>query len=176
LGGFYNLALNIIAKENFDDYMVLENKLVELEYEDMLASLKTSGDIDAAIIAFPYTPEADKVEKLDMIFDATDIIKENLLGNYLYTSDKFVEENPTLVEAFLKATEEAINYMNDYPRDAAEKLTVMYNDMDAQVLYDELVVFPPKMSISNYDDIAKLLFSVGILDHEPTSRYTEITF
>jgi NitT/TauT family transport system substrate-binding protein len=176
LGGFYNLALNIISNENFNDYMSLESKLVELEYEDMLASLRTSSDIDAAIIAFPYTPEADNVEKLTMIYDATETIKENLLGNYLYTSTKFAEENPTLVKAFLKAEKEAVDYMNNDPRGAAQKLAKMYDDMEVDVLYDELIAFPPKMSITNYDKITELLFSVGILDKAPTSKYTETAY
>lgn len=175
LAGSYQYAFNKFEEREYGDATKLDARFIVLEFEDMMASLRTSRDLDVAIVAFPSTIDADQVETLTKIVDLTPIIEEYALGNFVFSSEKFVKENPALVEAFLRAERRAIDYMNQNRAEAAQLLSGLYS-IEASYIEAELAKFPPSIALKAYDSTARFLWELGELEKEPKKFDTFLNY
>lgn len=161
-------AVGVIAKEKFGDFKALNDKLVVIEPEDTLISLQTSKDLDVAIIFFPYTLQAELIEGLHKVYDLTPTLKEYGLGNWMWSSENFVKENQSLVEAFLRAEVKAIDFINNNREEAVQILANLY-EMPAEDVLSELALYPPTLEIAGYDETAQFLLELGEIEQLPVS-------
>ena len=165
-GTINHLAFLIKCEEVFGDPMIYDNNLVAMSYSDMITSLSTSNEIDCAIITMPAFIEADQIPTLVRVEDMTQIYLDNHLDVCFVVSNDFYQSNPELVDAFMKAVEDAFTYVDEYPNEAAELLSEAYK-IDASYVKDELRKLPHKTDIMGYDELASFLYHVGMLDKEP---------
>ena len=158
------MAFLIKCGEIFGDPMIYYNNIVTIPNTEMLASLATSDEIDCAIIVLPNNVKANEIEGLTMIEDLTPVIIENSLASVFVTDEDFVRENPVLLEAFRKATKDAVKFINENPEDAAKLLAEDYG-IDEIHLVNAFKNYPIKLEIkeNGYDSTASLLYQMEIL-------------
>ncbi len=165
-GGASHISFLAKSKEVFGDALVYDNNLVSSPDPETLASVATSKDIDCAFFGPPSSIKADEIEHLRIIEDLTPIVLDYGITSYYVTNRSFYEDNPTLIEAFRKASEDAVEFINSNVGEAASILAEVY-DIEARHLEDALTACPPSLEIDGYDAVAELLYEVGILEEEP---------
>ena len=168
------MAFLIRCGEVFGDPMIYYNNIVTMPNTEMLASLATSDEIDCAIIVLPNNVKADEIEGLTMIEDLTPVIVENSLASAFVTDDDFVRDNPALLDAFRKATEDAVNFINENPEEAAKLLAAEYG-IDEIHLVNAFKNYPVKLEIkeNGYNNTAALLYQIEILK-KPALKFSEL--
>jgi ABC-type nitrate/sulfonate/bicarbonate transport system substrate-binding protein len=162
LGSSAHVALQIFAKENFGDYHYFDDNLLSPGQDVITNSILTSKDIDAAVINVnQYFLLKDRVTLLQRID------KDELpLSNYLVSNINFANNNRDIIEAFYRAEEKAINYLNNDSDEASEFLAPLYNLSSKQVL-SELENNKRQISIINYDVISQTLYDLKLLEGKP---------
>ncbi len=163
LGSSAHVALQIFAKENFGDYHYFDDNLLSPGQDVITNSILTSKDIDAAVVNInQYFLLKDKVTLVKRID------KDELpLSNYLVSNIDFANKNQDIIEAFYRATEKAIDYLNVSSNDASKFLAPFYNLSPEQVL-SELENNKRQISIINYDTISQTLYDLKLLEKKPT--------
>lgn len=165
MGNSYHIAFQKFCLDSFGDAHIFDDKLIVMDYEDMLTSLRTSSDIDIAVIAFPYSVRAEEIDGLRNIYDLEDVLGSYDLGNYFGTSEEFLSNNKILIDAFLKAEDEVVKYMNNNPSETAQLLSSIYN-LEPDIIEKELSKREISMNISSYDETAELLYELGVLEEK----------
>jgi NitT/TauT family transport system substrate-binding protein len=175
IGNSQHLALMLACKEQLGAAGKLSDNLVSMQYADVFASLASSDELDCAVMGFPNLKKADAIETLEPILDLTPILREYNIGNFTIVNEKFLDENPYLIEVFSKAFNEAVEYINQESAAAAQLLADFYGEIDAADIVEQLKSAPPKLEISEsaYDKVAALMYEVGMLDHAP-KKFSEL--
>ena len=82
------------VKENGLDINKYTNMLSKIPEAESLAMLETNnGEIEGAILSYPVSNEAEKIENVTMIADFKDVIDDYNLGNCLCANSGFYNEN-----------------------------------------------------------------------------------
>lgn len=162
LGSSAHVALQIFAKENFGDYHYFDDKLLSPSQDVITNSILTSKDIDVAVVNInQFFLLKDKVNLLQRID------KDELpLSNYLVANVNFANNNQDIIEAFYRAGEKAIDYLNNNSDEASKFLAPLYNLLPEQVL-SELENNKRQISIINYDVISQTLYDLKLLEDKP---------
>ena len=168
------MAFFIRCGEVFGDPMIFYNNIVTMPNTEMLASLASSDEIDCAVIVLPNNIAANDIEGLTMIEDLTPVIVENSLASVFVTHSDFVKDNPALIEAFRKATEDAVRFINENPEEAAGLLAEEYG-IDAVHLVNAFKNYPVQLEVreDGYNHTADLLYQMKILT-KPAKRLSEL--
>jgi NitT/TauT family transport system substrate-binding protein len=169
MGSTVHLALMLVSKELYGDPSRFNSNLVSMQYSDIFASITSSKELDCMAATFPNLKKADKIKTLKPILDLTPIIRQYDIGVMFCTRQQFFNDNPELIDAFNKASSEAIDFMNEQPAEAAKLLSEFYGEVDAQDIEEQLKNLPPtpKISESAYDQLASLMYEAKILDSQP---------
>ncbi|MER8055494.1 hypothetical protein, partial [Acinetobacter pittii] len=81
--------------------------LSKIPESESLAMLETNnGEIEGAILSYPVSNEAEKIENVTLIADFKDVIDDYNLGNCLCANSDFYNENYEVVVAFESARDE----------------------------------------------------------------------
>jgi len=168
------LAFFLKSAEVLGDPLIFSNNLITMPNTEMLASLSTSKEIDLAIIVLPNNIAADKIENLTMIEDLTPIIIKNSLASLFVTHNDFLQNNPILIEAFRRATEDAAHFINENPAEAADLLADDYG-IEAKYLVNAFQRYPIQLEIreEGFNNTANLLFKMKILS-KPARKFSEL--
>jgi ABC-type nitrate/sulfonate/bicarbonate transport system substrate-binding protein len=169
-GGIGTTAINIMSAEKYGDPFKLENNFYVMLYSEMFASLTVSNDIELAMFTLPHTETANKMEGLEKIVDLTPVMKENNLISLYFTSDQFYKKNPKLIEAFMNASYDALNYINENTTEAALFLSEIYN-VDPSYIEEEFRAWPLNLEINGYDELASFLYEIGRLTKPPRKLF-----
>jgi ABC-type nitrate/sulfonate/bicarbonate transport system substrate-binding protein len=174
MGSVVKNAVEIYAKEMYSDPFKFENNFVAMDNADALALMKNSNELDCAVFYFPFSVRAEKTEKLTPILDITPIMLENSLGTFVTTSLEFYTENPVLIEAFYKAMNETVKFINGHPDEVGELLAEYYGT-DADDISSTVEEFPVVSEVSEkgYDKIADFMHEIGLLSETP-HRFSEL--
>jgi ABC-type nitrate/sulfonate/bicarbonate transport systems, periplasmic components len=152
-----------IAYEYFGDYNYFDDKMSFMDEVDILTSLKSSKDIDVAILPYVYAAYADEVKTLTKLYESS---VDEPFERYLVTTDKFYNEHPEIVEAFIKAEEEAVKFINENPERASEILAPIY-ELDKIIIKEFFDKYPPSLSVKGYDETANLLYEMKVIENKP---------
>jgi NitT/TauT family transport system substrate-binding protein len=168
------LAFFLRSAEAFGDPLIFSNNLIVMPNTEMLALLSTSREIDLAVIVLPNNIVADEIESLTMIEDLTPIIIENSLASLFVTHNNFLQNNPVLVEAFRRASEDAVRFINESPAEAAALVADDYG-IAATHLVDAFQRYPVQLEVraEGFNNTADLLFEMGILSR-PAKQFSEL--
>jgi NitT/TauT family transport system substrate-binding protein len=176
LGGANHLSLLLASKEAFGNVDQFNSNLSAMSYSDILASLMTSKDIDCAVIGFPNVSAANRIQNLKVIHDLTPILKKYNLGHCISASQSFSENNPVLIKAVLDATQEAMDFLNNNPSEAAKLLTQQYSGVSVEEIEEQIkaIPFTTNISESSYNSIASLMYEISILT-TPPKKFSELS-
>lgn len=166
IGSSYYLAFLIATRDVFGDPLIFNKNLITMPPVETLSSLKTSKDLDCAVIQLPYSIEANKIENLTMIEDLNPIMIKYGLTACFFTNEKFFNKNPILIDAFNKAVVDAVKFINEYTSEAAFLLSDSYG-IEPIYIEEQFRSFPVELEIKGYDNISNLLFEIGLLDRKP---------
>lgn len=162
-----HIAFLAYCEENFGDAMKYDNCLSPIPAADAIASLKTSEDYDGAVFSFPMMAKAEENEKLNKIVDMTDVINDYSIGDGFVVHSEYLKNNKDIVDAFLKAQEETLQFIEENPQEASQILSSLYG-VEQSLVSGVLESMPPQKKVVGYDKQAQLLYQAGILEKEPT--------
>jgi NitT/TauT family transport system substrate-binding protein len=169
IGSVSHLALMLVCQEVFGNARMVDDRIVAMGYEDMLASVETSDLLDCVAITFPEILNTERIDKLFPILDFSQISERYNLRHFIVTSDDFFHNNPALIEAFYQALREVVEFINEQPDETARLLAEFYGNIDQEAIVNQIKRAPPVLEISEsaYDKIAELLFEIGQIDDPP---------
>lgn len=161
-----HIAFLALCKKDLGDAMALDENLTAIPAADALSSLETADDYAGAVFSFPMSVKADKLESLTKLADMTEQVNEYNIGDAAVARTEFYNENSDIVEAYVKAQEEAVAYIIEKPEEAAEILAPVFG-CETEDVVAAIQEMPPTNKISGYDKQAELLYEAGILEKEP---------
>ncbi len=90
-------------------------------------------------------------------------------------SQEFADNNPMLVEALISASQEAMDFLNNNPSEAAELLTHQYDGVSTAEIEEQIKAVPFTIDISEsaYDTVANLMFEIGAIPESP-QKFSEL--
>ena len=175
-GSIQHILLSMASEREFGDAARFDSSLVTMKHPDGETAL-FSGAVDAHFTSPPY------------IFDETDgsrgefeIIlsgEEAFGGEFTFiagmASTAFIEENPELLEAYLDAVAEAVNFINTNPAEASEILSESY-DIPADTIMTYLAEpgFKFSTDVEGYERFVSFMLGQGYLSGE--SSYEQALF
>lgn len=90
-----------------------------------------NGDVDAIVIWEQFITKLTSEGTARVLIDGTGIKKSNMV---LYAVKDYAENNPELIEAFIKATDRGAQYIKENPEEAAALLAPRYNVTEEQMV------------------------------------------
>jgi len=159
------------CKELFDDAMIFDDCLVSVPNADVIGLMQTSNDYDAFIMSFPTCYKIPDDVNYHRIDDFAQIALNYNAGNYTFTTESFARDNPLFIEAFRKACEQAVELLTNEVDEMAVLLADLYG-VDADTTAEVIRQCPPNLKMSGYDDIANLMYEMGILS-KPPKKFSE---
>ena len=149
--------------DNFKDYNYFDEKMSFMDEVDILTSLKSSKDIDVAIFPYVYAKYADEINTLTKIYSSS--VNEPF-ERYLITTNEFYTNHPDIVDAFIKALEEAVEFINDNPKKASEILSPIY-ELDEKMIREFFDNYPPSLTVNGYNLTSDLLYKMKVVENKP---------
>lgn len=164
---FQHMAFLAYCKETLGDAMIYDGLLTAMPAADTIASLQTSRDLNGAVLSYPTLRKAEEIEGVVLLADLTEVIEEYSAGVVFVANSDYHEKNPDIIEAFLAAQEETLQFIQDEPEEAARILSELLG-VEADEVQELLRTMPPRKEMAGYDKHAQLMYEAGILTEEPT--------
>ncbi len=150
---------------------------VNLGASDSPAALE-NGEVDAIVIWEQFITKLKNEGKAKVLIDGTGIKKSNMV---VYSIKEYAENNPELIEAFIKAVDRGAQYIKENPDDAAAKLAEVYQVTESD-MKEILENFDFTVSLTD-DDIAEITkvsdyaYEAGIIQNEvDTTDFINTTY
>jgi NitT/TauT family transport system substrate-binding protein len=138
---------------------------VEVPLPDMVGQLE-AGQVDAAGLVEPFVTAGKDAGFRMLIYDRVATEPEMTVATY-FTSTQFLESDPDVVEAFVRAMHRSLEYATENPDEARQAISE-YTEIPPAVL--ERVVLPLWQTDLNRDSIeliAELMLTYDITEDEP---------
>lgn len=160
-------AFYLLCATQYGDPFIFDKNIREMSVSDSFSSVAAGlKDIDIFNSGIPYSALLDEMDHVKKIIDLTPIMKEHGIGSVFFTSDNFYNKNRNLVDAFMKAANDAVKYINENPNEAAQLLAKAYNSSPKDV-EDELRAWPINLEVRGYDELANLMYEMGMFSKPP---------
>jgi len=170
------LAFSLRSKEVFGDAMMFADSIVNISDPDMVSLIKSSDNYELYIVGYPSMQLISNYKNAKLIEDLTEtIIADNGIGLLFVTTEYFYRKNPKLIEAFRKACEEAIIYIDENTEEAAIKLSNFYGSDNPEEVLFLLNKCRVDLRIPHYDKFADILLEMGILS-KPAKKISQLPF
>ena len=137
------------------------------------AEMLSQGDIDAGVVYIANTPVVLADQEYDVVtFPISEYV--SLIGNGIIANDKFIEQNPDLVEKFIEATLKSIEYASENPDETYEICKEFVPNLDEDtVQYQVLITSIPFWTINGgfsdpdaWAQTNSLVQSLGLLEND----------
>lgn len=161
-----HIAFLAYCKEYLGDAMVYDQCLAPIPAADAIASLQTSKDYNGAVFSFPMMVKAEQNENLKLLADMTDVINDYSIGDAFVTHSDYIKENQDIIDAFLAAQDETLEFILNNQEETAQILAELYG-VEQEEVAGVLAEMPPRKEVVGYDKQAGLLYESGILTKEP---------
>jgi len=163
-GSSAELAFSMRCKEIFGSATVFSQNIVVIPNAEMVATIQGNNEYDLYAPAFPYLQTVIELNGIKVIEGLTDTAIKYGIGSILVTTEAFYKNNPEYRDAFRKASEDAVKYLNENTEEASQKLADLYGEeVKPEDVIAVLKKCQPDLRISGYDEVADLLFEMGIL-------------
>lgn len=161
-------TFQIYCYETYGNAKQFENNVINMTIPEMWASVNSSDEIAVALLTSPDALWASDSELYEPILDLTPYGLEKSIGITAYTTEAFNNDNQVLVDAYRKASEEAITFARDNIAEAAALMAPFW-EVDISVAEQELKFIPPNYEIpeSGYNELASLMYEMGALANKP---------
>lgn len=173
-GSYAQHLLALVLDEaglTFDDI-----ESINLGAADQPAALD-SGEVDAIVIWEQYITKLTNDGTARVLIDGTGLKKSNMV---VYSVREYAEENPEVIEAFIKAVDRGAQYIKDNPEDAAALLAPIYSVTEDEM---EQILSNFTFSVSLTDDdiaeitkVADYAYTSGIIQSEVGEDFINTTY
>ncbi|WP_018306905.1 ABC transporter substrate-binding protein [Desulfitobacterium hafniense] len=136
-GSIQHILLSMACEKEWNDPKRLDNQLVTLDHPDGMNALLARSEISAHFTTPPYLFKELDEPGIHQILDGQEIMGEEFTFAVGVTTGKFYKEQPEVYGAFLKALEEALDFMEDNPTETVSILAKAY-EMDQEELLEYL--------------------------------------
>jgi NitT/TauT family transport system substrate-binding protein len=138
---------------------------VEVPLPDMVGQLE-AGQIDAAGLVEPFVTTGRNAGQRMLIHDRVATEPEMTIATY-FTSTSYLEENPDIVEAFVRAMNRSLEYATENPDEARQAIadhTEIPPDVLAEVV---LPLWQTDLNQASIENTAQLMVDQGSAESEP---------
>lgn len=169
------LTLQMAAAKEWgpSQYMRLDRLTVGMSEPDGMAALLSGGEINTAFLAPPYSTWSLNDPRIRTVIDSYDILGGVTTFQLFYSTTKFVQENPRVIQALADALAEANAYIKKDPRGAAALYLKTNNDTKHTVEDMLKVLNDPKVEFSlvpkNVKKYIDFMYEVGSIKRQPTT-------
>lgn len=176
MGSFQHILLAMAAEEQLGDAHAMDNNIVAMAHPDGMSAL-LAGSVDFQLTTSPYV---FKEAKEDGIHEVEGLESVWPSGNSFIVgvaSTKLKEEKPELYDAVVKAMEDAITYLNENKKEAAEMLCEN-EDVDAATMLEWLndkdcVYSTEAKGVMKF---AEFMDKNGFLENEGPKQFSDLAF
>jgi NitT/TauT family transport system substrate-binding protein len=138
---------------------------VEVPLPDMVGQLE-AGQIDAAGLVEPFVTTGKNAGQRMIIYDRVATEPKMTVATY-FTSDSYLESNPDVVEAFVRAMNKSLEYATENP-DEARQAIADYTQIPPDVLADVVLpLWQEDLNVDSIENTAQLMVDQGIADSMP---------
>lgn len=123
-------AEQIFGPGNADRF---DQQIVTLPHPDAVAALSTGNTIQVYFALSPFTEVLARAPNVHVIGTSDDYNPQDLTNGVVAAPERFVTENPRIVEVYIAALGEA----NDFIRDNVEETTRIYFEAEPSAVSDE---------------------------------------
>lgn len=169
------LQIACVEKWGRDAASRLDANTVQFGHPDaMAAMLNPNGEISSHFAAPPFhLEELRRVPGAHVVTDSARILGEPLSQAVLFTSTKFAEANPGIVQALKSATQEAMAMIRDDTRAAAKIYLQASGEPTSEEAFMEILRQPGMLDFVAQPQgtyrFARHLAATGVLKTEPKS-------
>lgn len=140
-------------------------KFVEVQFPDAPAALD-QGQVDAAWILEPFLSQAVANGGRVVSWNYVDMDPKLDIAGY-FTSEKYIQEHPDVVQKFQKAMNKSLDYAQQHP-DEVRDIVGTYTEMDEQTRQQmTLPVWRPDFSRAAATKLGQAAVKYGTLKKEP---------
>lgn len=174
------LLLQMASAQLFgaDQWSRLDANTVQLGHPDAAAMLANpEGEVGSHFGAPPYSyRELKTVPNAHIVIRSSDIVKGGLSQSTLFTTTKFAEANPKIIQAVLQASQEAVDYIKGHTREAVDIYRELSGDKTSVDELMDLLKQPGMMDFglapAGSMQFADHMHKVGILKVKP-AKWTD---
>jgi len=155
-----HLLVLLLEKANLT---VNDIELINIPASEQPAALST-GQVDAIVIWEQYISQLESKDIAKVIADGTDIKRCNMVT---YAVKKYAEEHPLVIQAYIKASQRASDYVASNPKEAAAAISKNFgvsNELMEQIL--KKFSYNPELTAADIAEITKVkdyLLNVNII-------------
>jgi NitT/TauT family transport system substrate-binding protein len=137
---------------------------VEVPLPDMVGQLE-AGQIDAAGLVEPFVTTGRNAGQRMLIHDRVATEPEMTIATY-FTSTSYLEENPDIVEAFVRAMNRSLEYATENPTRRARPSD--YTEIPPDVLAEVVLpLWQTDLNQASIENTAQLMVDQGSAESEP---------
>jgi ABC-type nitrate/sulfonate/bicarbonate transport system substrate-binding protein len=174
LGSTYEFAMKLVCKETFGNADYFDGAFVVSAEDTMIQQLLSADTFKGAVIKFPFTAQAEKTENLYRVLSLGPLMAENGLNGCHVANSDYQAKNPAIIEAFIKAQNDAVAFINSHVSETAQVLGQL-SQVDSGAIAPILTEYPAVTEISEsaYNNTVQFLHENGLLDHTPR-KFSEL--
>lgn len=133
-GSIQHILLSMASERAFNDAGKLDNLLVTMAHPDGMNALLSKKDITAHFTSPPYIFKELENEGFHQILSGEEAMGSDFTFIVGVATKEFHDKNQKTYKAFVKSLHEAIDFINNHPREAADILAKEYNLPKKEVL------------------------------------------
>ena len=142
-----------------------ELEFAEVPFPDMNAALE-AGRVDGACVVEPFVSQgkAGKARGIDPFYVRT---APDLTVATYFTSTQYAEENPEVVDRFVKAMDRSLTYAQSHP-DEVRKILLDYTEIPPEAVEQiKLPVWRPDLNKPTIELLSELSEKYGLIEEQP---------
>ncbi|MBF7096230.1 ABC transporter substrate-binding protein [Alkalibacter mobilis] len=133
-GSVQHILLSMACKDELGDAGILDNNLVTLSHPDGLNALMAGNEVTAHFTATPYLETELESSEYDLLLDGREVFGQDFSFIVGVTTDAFYQGSPELYDAFVLSVQEAVDFINQNPQEAAAILSEYYDMTEEEIL------------------------------------------
>ena len=171
--GFQPIVLQMAADKAFGQYDKLDELTVSMPHPDATAQILSGhSEITAHFTAPPFSQQQLASGKVHQVLSSYDVLGGPHTFNVVYSTSKFVEDNPKTIEAFVNALDEANAWIKANPREAAA-LYIKAENSKLDPAFVEAIIRDPNVNFTTTPEgiqkFADFEAKVGLIKQAPAS-------
>jgi len=140
-------------------------KFTEVQFPEMNAALE-AGQVDGACVVEPFVSEGTAGEAVGIDPFYVNTAPDLTVATY-FTSTEYAEQNPDVVEGFVRAIERSLDYAQENP-DEARDILLTYTEIPPEVAEQiTLPVWRSELTVDTIELLSELSEKYGLIEEQP---------
>ena len=160
LGNIGDVTISAVVEEDGGDASAVD--FVEIAFPDMGAALE-SGDVDAAWMVDPFLTLALEGGARVVTYNYPDFDPKLPIEAY-FTTSKFAQQNPELVDRFVRALIKSNEYANENPDEVREVVSTFTEISEELLSKIAPIYYPTEFDVKSLQKLADATQKYGSID------------